>query len=57
MKNLKHILVGVDFSQASENGLQEAIRIARWNAAPVKVLHVVDERVLDDVRHEENKSG
>lgn len=38
----KRILVPVDGSSASLNGLDEAIRLAKSNQAAVRVLHVVD---------------
>ena len=33
MKNLKNILVGIDYSPASDNALREAARIAAWDDA------------------------
>ena len=41
------ILIAVDFSRCSEHALQQGLRIARWNAAPVRVLHVVNVPLMD----------
>lgn len=38
-----HILVPVDGSPTSRNGLAEAILIARANGSTIRLLHVVDE--------------
>jgi nucleotide-binding universal stress UspA family protein len=49
------IVVAVDFTDGSRAPLSEAIRIARWNSAPIKVVHVVDivvARALEDALSE-----
>lgn len=43
----KPILIAVDFSRCSEHALQQGLRIARWNSAPVRVLHVVNVPLMD----------
>jgi nucleotide-binding universal stress UspA family protein len=40
--NIRHILVPVDFSEASLNALDTALAIARRHAAAVHILHVTD---------------
>lgn len=45
----KHILVGVDFSEASARAVREAIRIASFDSTRVHLLHVIDERVLENL--------
>lgn len=42
MNTLKTILVPVDFSTGSRSALDQAIRLARINAARLHVIHVVD---------------
>jgi len=51
MKNLKTIVVGIDFSDSSARALAEAARIANWNAADLVCLHVFDQKVMDDLGH------
>lgn len=43
MNRLKNIIVVADFSEASENAMLQATRIAQWNNAVLHVLHVIDE--------------
>jgi universal stress protein E len=52
MENLRTVLVGVDYSDPSDNALREAARIARWDGARMVVLHVLDDRVLERARKE-----
>ena len=52
MENLRTVLVGVDYSDPSDNALREAARIARWDGARMVVLHVLDDRVLERARRE-----
>lgn len=46
MNKLKNILVAVDFSPASQAALAQAVRLARWNGAKLRVLHGLDETDL-----------
>jgi len=50
MKKIESILVGVDYSQNSENALREASRIANWNNARLHCLHVLEEEPLGEFR-------
>jgi universal stress protein E len=50
--NYQRILVGIDFSNASSRALREAVRLASYNATPLLVLHVVDQRVLENLEDE-----
>ena len=54
MKHLKCILVGIDYSECSENALREASRIANWNDGKLICLHVFDDEILDDFRRYES---
>ncbi len=49
MNRMKSILVGVDFSSSSRTALQQALRIAEWNRAQVRVVHILDTMVMADV--------
>lgn len=42
MQVLKTIVVGIDFSAPSEAALAQAVRLAQWNRAAIKPVHVVD---------------
>ncbi len=63
MKNLRTLLVGIDFSEPSDNALREAARIARWDGADMVILNVLDEEVLKrarcevDIPHEQMVAG
>lgn len=48
MNRLKNIVTGVDFSHQSRNALTEAARIAEWNSAKLRLVHVVES---ESVRH------
>lgn len=48
MNQLKAILVGVDFSECSRCALEQAVRLARWNKASLRVIHVMDSSSLDN---------
>jgi nucleotide-binding universal stress UspA family protein len=48
MNKLNTILVGVDFSECSRCALEHAVRLARWNNAALKVIHVMDSSALDN---------
>jgi universal stress protein E len=41
MNKLKTILVGVDFSECSRSALEQAVRLARWNNAGLRIIHVM----------------
>jgi nucleotide-binding universal stress UspA family protein len=49
MKNLKSILVGIDFSKPSDNAVVEAERIALWNGAKLTAVRILDEAILERV--------
>jgi universal stress protein E len=51
MKNLKTIVVGIDFSESSGRALAEAARIANWNDAELVCLHVFEQKIMDDLGH------
>ncbi len=51
MKNLKTIVVGIDFSDCSGRALAEAARIANWNDAELVCVHVFEQRIMDDLSH------
>jgi universal stress protein E len=41
MNKLKTILVGVDFSECSRSALEQSVRLARWNSAGLRIIHVL----------------
>lgn len=41
MNKLKTILVGVDFSECSRCALEQAARLAHWNDAGLRIIHVM----------------
>ncbi len=43
------ILVGIDFSKASVRALKEAIRLGSYDATPIHLLHVVDQRIIENL--------
>jgi len=47
MNQIKTILVGVDFSECSRCALEQAVRLARWNNANLRIIHVLDPATLD----------
>ena len=49
MSAYKRILVAVDGSAASNNGLREAIRLAKAEGAKLSIVHVVNDYVRDRV--------
>ena len=49
MRKLENVVVGVDFSQHSEDALAQALRIARHDASELHVLHVVEDLVASDL--------
>lgn len=46
MNKLKTILVGVDFSECSRCALEQAARLAKWNNAGLRLIHVLDPGTL-----------
>ncbi len=50
MKDLKCIVVGVDYSECSDNALREAARIASWHDARLICFHVFEEEIMEDFR-------
>ena len=49
MKPYQHILVPVDFSQASQNSVQRAADLAQHYQAKLSLLHVVEDLSLGKV--------
>lgn len=49
MNAISTIVVGVDFSPGSAAALKEAARIARWNRARVRAVHVIDPTVAEEL--------
>ena len=49
MDSLKSLVVGVDFTDGSKSALAEAVRIAGWNRAALRAVHVVESLVLADL--------
>jgi universal stress protein E len=41
MNKLNTILVGVDFSDRSRSALEQAVRLARWNNAGLRIIHAM----------------
>ena len=42
MNKLKNIIVGVDFSECSRSALEQAVRMAEWNQANLRVIHAIE---------------
>ncbi len=51
MKSLKSIIVGVDYSECSDNALKEAARIAKSLDSKLICLHVFEEEIMNDLQH------
>jgi universal stress protein E len=49
MNTITSIVVGIDFSPGSAAALREAIRIAQWNRAAVRAVHVIDTLVAAEL--------
>lgn len=49
MSGWKSLVVGVDFTPCSASVLRQAIRIARWNQAPLSVVHIIETLVVTDL--------
>lgn len=52
MNALKSVLVGIDYSEPSDNALREAARIAAWDGADLVAFNVLDQHVLERARRE-----
>src|SRR5262245_14468717 len=50
MNTTKSILVGVDFSSTSATALKQAMRIASWNRASIRVVHVLETLMVVDLQ-------
>lgn len=49
MNAITSIVVGIDFTPGSAAGLREALRIAQWNRATVRAVHVIDTLVASEL--------
>ncbi len=49
MNSVSSIVVGIDFTPCSAGALRQAIRIAGWNRAPVRAVHVIDSLVATEL--------
>lgn len=49
MKEIRTILVGVDFSEGSRSALRQAVRLARLHGAALHVGHVIESLVVADL--------
>lgn len=47
---LTSILVGIDFTPCSASALAQALRLARYDGARVRALHVIEALVVEDLR-------
>jgi len=47
MNQLKTILDGVAFSDCTRRSQEQAVRLARWNNANLRIIHVLDPATLD----------
>jgi nucleotide-binding universal stress UspA family protein len=50
MNQVKSILVGTDFSPCSATALKQAMRIAQWNRAAVRVIYVLETLMVVDLQ-------
>lgn len=50
MNTASSIVVGIDFTPASRAALKEALRIAEWNRATVRPVHIIDTLVAADLQ-------
>ena len=48
MNKLRTIIVGVDFSECSRNGLEQAARMAEWNQANLRIIHAVEHLTISE---------
>lgn len=49
MNKLKNLVAAVDFSAISHNALKQAARIADWNTAKLRLVHVVEAGVTQEL--------
>ena len=49
MDTLRSIVAAIDFTECSRAALEEAVRIARFNQAPLHAVHVIETLVLADL--------
>jgi universal stress protein E len=49
MNTVTSIIIGIDFSAGCAAALREAIRIAQWNRASVRAVHVIDALVAAEL--------
>ena len=49
MNTTSSILIGIDFSTGSAAALREAVRIAKWNRATLRAVHVIDALVAAEL--------
>lgn len=50
MNTTSSIVVGIDFTPAPPRRHQEALRIAEWNRATVRPVHIIDTLVAADLQ-------
>ena len=48
MNTLKTIIVGVDFSECSRSALEQAVRMAEWNRADLRVIPAIEHLTISD---------
>ncbi|MBI5686644.1 MAG: universal stress protein [Verrucomicrobia bacterium] len=48
MNKLKTIITGVDFSDCSRSALEQAVRMAKWNNANLRMIHVIEDLVVSE---------
>jgi len=49
MNTITSIVVGIDFTPGSAAALREGLRIAKWNRATVRAVHVIDTLVASEL--------
>ncbi len=49
MDRLKSVIVGIDFTPCSKAALAQALRIAQWNNATLRAVHVIESLVVTDL--------
>ena len=47
---MRSILVGVDFSKGSRSALAQAVRLGKVHGAQIRVIHVIDRGVVEELR-------
>ncbi|MFT5105638.1 MAG: universal stress protein E [Verrucomicrobiales bacterium] len=52
MKNNNSVLVGVDYSEPSDNAIREAARLAAWDGTQLVAVNILDERTLERAKDE-----